>query len=75
VQFFEFQGTPEEQKVVLASFNLEGEANQWWQLIQRGRREGDFMGRFRKGDSSQICLANRVLTASKVLINFMGVSD
>jgi hypothetical protein len=30
VQFFYYHGTPPEQKVVLASFHLEGEANQWW---------------------------------------------
>lgn len=30
-QFFEYQGTTEAQKVSLASFHLEGEANQWWQ--------------------------------------------
>ena len=29
-QFFEYQGTLEAQKVSLASFHLEGEANQWW---------------------------------------------
>lgn len=28
-QFFEYQGTSETQKVSLASFHLEGEANQW----------------------------------------------
>ncbi|KAA8538317.1 hypothetical protein F0562_027860 [Nyssa sinensis] len=34
-QFFEFQGTPEAHKVSLASYHLEGEANQWWQWIHR----------------------------------------
>ncbi|KAA8528308.1 hypothetical protein F0562_035663 [Nyssa sinensis] len=34
-QFFEFQGTPEAHKVSLASYHLEGEANQWWQWIRR----------------------------------------
>ena len=29
-QFFEFQNTPEAQKVSLASYHLEGGANQWW---------------------------------------------
>ena len=29
-QFFEFQNTPKAQKVSLASYHLEGEANQWW---------------------------------------------
>ena len=28
-QFFEFQDTTDNQKVTLASFHLEGEANQW----------------------------------------------
>jgi len=30
-QFFEFQGNTTTQKVSLASFHLQGEANQWWQ--------------------------------------------
>jgi hypothetical protein len=30
VQFFDYHGTLPKQKVVLASFHLEGEANQWW---------------------------------------------
>ena len=30
VQFFYYHGTPPKHKVVLASFHLEGEANQWW---------------------------------------------
>ena len=30
-QYFEFQETLEERMVTLASFHLEGEANQWWQ--------------------------------------------
>ena len=34
-QFFEFQNTPDNQKVSLASYHLEGEANQWWQWIRR----------------------------------------
>jgi len=34
-QFFEFQNTPEIQKVSLASYHLEGEANQWWQWIRK----------------------------------------
>ena len=29
-QFFNYQDTPEMQKVALTSFHLEGEANQWW---------------------------------------------
>ncbi|KAH9724161.1 hypothetical protein KPL70_007389 [Citrus sinensis] len=38
-QFFEFQRTPEDQKVSLASFHLEGEANQWWQWLNRTYKE------------------------------------
>ena len=34
-QFFEFQNTPEAQKVSLASYHLEGEANQWWQWLRK----------------------------------------
>ena len=34
-QFFEFQDTTDNQKVSLASFHLEGEANQWWQWLRR----------------------------------------
>jgi hypothetical protein len=34
-QFFEFQNTPEAQKVSLASYHLEGEANQWWQWLPK----------------------------------------
>ena len=38
-QFFEFQATTEAQKVLLASFHLEGEANQWWRWLNRTFRE------------------------------------
>ncbi|XP_042941551.1 uncharacterized protein LOC122288885 [Carya illinoinensis] len=38
-QFFEFQNTPEAQRVSLASYHLEGEANQWWQWIRRTFQE------------------------------------
>ncbi|XP_020241395.1 uncharacterized protein LOC109819859 [Asparagus officinalis] len=38
-QFFEYQSTPEQQKVPLASFHLEGEANQWWQWLKRSYTE------------------------------------
>jgi hypothetical protein len=31
-QFFEFQGTAEEDKVALAAYHLEGEAQLWYQL-------------------------------------------
>jgi hypothetical protein len=32
-QFFEFQTMAKAQKVILASFHLEGEANQWWRWL------------------------------------------
>ncbi|RVW68732.1 Transposon Tf2-2 polyprotein [Vitis vinifera] len=38
-QFFEFQRTPEDQKVSLAAFHMEGEANQWWQWLNRTYKE------------------------------------
>ena len=38
-QFFEFQNTPEAQKVSLTSYHFEGEANQWWQWIRRTFQE------------------------------------
>ena len=38
-QFFEYQGTSETHKVYLASFHLEGEANQWWQWLLRAYHE------------------------------------
>ena len=38
-QYFEFQGIENEQKVSLASFHLKGEANQWWQWLQRSFKE------------------------------------
>ncbi|KAA8524177.1 hypothetical protein F0562_010393 [Nyssa sinensis] len=38
-QYFEFQETVEEQKVALASFHLEGEANQWWQWLKQVQRD------------------------------------
>ena len=38
-QFFEFQSTIENQKVSLASFHLEGEANQWWQWLRHAYEE------------------------------------
>jgi hypothetical protein len=34
-QYFELQQTLEEQKVTLAAFYLEGEANQWWQWLKK----------------------------------------
>jgi hypothetical protein len=39
VQYFEYKQIPEEQKVSLAAFHLENEANQWWQWVQRLYRE------------------------------------
>ena len=38
-QFFEFQGTTNDQKVSMASYHLEGEANQWWQWLRRSYQE------------------------------------
>lgn len=38
-QFFDYQGTLDNQKVSLASFHLEGEANQWWQWMNRTYKE------------------------------------
>ena len=38
-QFFEYQGTTEAQKIALASFHLEGEANQWWQWLRQAYQE------------------------------------
>lgn len=38
-QFFEFQKIAEVQKVSLASFHLEGEANQWWRWLSRTFKE------------------------------------
>jgi len=40
-QFFEYQGTAETQKVSLASFHLQGEANQWWQWLRRAYKDED----------------------------------
>lgn len=38
-QFFEYQDSADDEKVVLASFHLEGEANQWWQWLRRSYQE------------------------------------
>ncbi|KAL6348238.1 hypothetical protein AAG906_005529 [Vitis piasezkii] len=38
--FFEFQEIAADQKVRLASFHLEGEANQWWQWFRKAFDEG-----------------------------------
>jgi hypothetical protein len=40
-QFFEYQGTAETQKMSLASFHLQGEANQWWQWLRRAYKDED----------------------------------
>ncbi|KAK1373085.1 hypothetical protein POM88_029278 [Heracleum sosnowskyi] len=34
-QFFEIHGTPSQERVPLASFNLEGEAQLWYQLLKQ----------------------------------------
>jgi len=34
MQYFDYQGTLEDRKVILATFHLEGETNQWWQWIK-----------------------------------------
>ncbi|RVX02376.1 Retrovirus-related Pol polyprotein from transposon 297 [Vitis vinifera] len=39
-KFFEFQEIAADQKVRLASFHLEGEANQWWQWFRKAFAEG-----------------------------------
>jgi hypothetical protein len=38
-KFFEYQETADNRKVSLASFHLEGEANQWWQWLHRAYKE------------------------------------
>ncbi|KAH9735628.1 hypothetical protein KPL71_017801 [Citrus sinensis] len=38
-QQFQSKESTEDQKVVLASFHLEGEANQWWQWLRRSYQE------------------------------------
>ena len=38
-QFFEYQRTLESQKVSLASYHLEGEANHWWHWLCRAYQE------------------------------------
>ncbi|KAF2307372.1 hypothetical protein GH714_026694 [Hevea brasiliensis] len=42
-EVFEYHGTTESQKVPLASFHLEGEANQWWQWLKRSYKEENKM--------------------------------
>ena len=38
-QFFDYQVTPGSQKVPLASYHMEGEANQWWKWLKRAYKE------------------------------------
>ncbi|WKA06770.1 hypothetical protein VitviT2T_024654 [Vitis vinifera] len=38
-QFFDYQGTAENQKVPMAAYHLEGEANQWWQWLYKTLKE------------------------------------
>ncbi|RVW63788.1 Transposon Tf2-2 polyprotein [Vitis vinifera] len=38
-QFFDYQSTTENQKVPMAAYHLEGEANQWWQWLHRTLKE------------------------------------
>ena len=38
-KFFEFQEVPEDHKIQLAAYHLEGEANQWWQWLRKGYRD------------------------------------
>ncbi|GJT09596.1 hypothetical protein Tco_0856638 [Tanacetum coccineum] len=38
-QFFEYQGTPVTQKASLASYHLQGEANQWWRWLRKAYQE------------------------------------
>jgi hypothetical protein len=39
VQYFDYKQTPEDQRVSLAAFHLESEANQWWQWMKKVYRE------------------------------------
>ena len=36
-----YQVTPNSQKVLLASFHVEGEANEWWQWLKHAYKEDD----------------------------------
>ena len=38
-QFFDYQDTLVSQKVPLASYHMEGEANKWWQWLKRAYKE------------------------------------
>ncbi|XP_038986462.1 uncharacterized protein LOC120111962 [Phoenix dactylifera] len=39
MQYFEYQELADDQRVAVASFHLEGEANQWWQWLKRVQRD------------------------------------
>ena len=36
-----YQVIPNSQKVLLASFHVEGEANEWWQWLKQAYKEDD----------------------------------
>lgn len=38
-QFFEYQGTTDDQKLSFVSYHLEREANQWWQWLHHAYQE------------------------------------
>ena len=39
MQYFDYQGTSEDCKVMLAAFHLEEEVNQWWKWMKKLYRE------------------------------------
>jgi hypothetical protein len=39
VQYFDYKQTSDEQRVSLAAFHLESEANQWWQWMKKVYKE------------------------------------
>ena len=43
-QFFDYQVTPNSQKVPLASFHLKGEASEWWPWLKHAYKEEDKEG-------------------------------
>ncbi|GJX51201.1 hypothetical protein Tco_0278046 [Tanacetum coccineum] len=46
-QFFKNQGTPVTQKVSLASYHLQGEANQWWRWLHKAYQQEEYQKEFR----------------------------
>ncbi|KAL4339217.1 hypothetical protein GQ457_08G014540 [Hibiscus cannabinus] len=40
-QFFELQGTMDSEKIQLASYHLQGEANQWWRWLRQSYMTDD----------------------------------